>query len=161
MNIFSSLWRLPLSSLRIIFALTYDWDLNNLSLCVTPRCPAAHPLPSCPCSEENSPEQSCGDLRCYSEQSTLTSTSNPGSPATTAVINTKQISYWKETQWAASKQLRSLILNITRAVWPSTHVPSPLKLWHVKPLNPTGIIPSALAQETTIFTPGCLLCCCN
>lgn len=56
----------------------------------------------------------------------------PGSPATTVVINTMQISYWKETQWAASKQLRSLTLNITCAVWPSTHVPSPLKLWHVQ-----------------------------
>lgn len=75
MNIFSSLWRLPLSSSWIIFALAYDWDLNNLSVCVTPWCPATHPRPSCPCSEENAPEQSCEDLRCYSEQSALTSTS--------------------------------------------------------------------------------------
>lgn len=55
-----------------------------------------------------------------------------GSPDTTVVVSTKQMSYWKETPSAASKQLRSLVLNITRAVWPSNHVPSPLKLWHVQ-----------------------------
>lgn len=51
-----------------------------------------------------------------------------GTKATTIVINTKQMSYWKETRLAASKQLRSLTLNITYTVWTSTHVLCPLLL---------------------------------
>lgn len=127
MNIFSSLSRLPLSSLWIIFALAYDWELNRCYTLVSRSLTAILPLLRGECSQAK---------LWRSEMLFRTISTNlniyPGSPATTVVINTMQISYWKETQWAASKQLRSLTLNITCAVWPSTHVPSPLKLWHVQ-----------------------------